>query len=328
MLGLLVLLVLAGCGRERSVVVYTAVDQMYAEPIFTVFEQQSGIKVLPVYDVEATKTTGLVNRLIAEKSSPQADVWWNNEFAQTLQLKAEGALEAYPTPAAASIPERYMDPDGYWTGMPARARVIIVNTDLVDEPNWPNSREDLLDPKWGRGQVGIAYPLFGTTATEAAALYATLGPEEARDYYQNLAASGVRVVDGNSVVRDLVADGQLKLGLTDTDDAWGALRRGAPVKVIVPDQDNGGTLVIPGSVALVAGAPHPTEARKLIDYLASEQVERAMIESDFCQIPMRLTDLRPDWLPGEGFKTMDVSFERVYEQLPAVQHDLREIFVR
>jgi hypothetical protein len=33
------------------------------------FEVKSGIKVLAVYDVEAAKVTGLVNRLIAEKIS-------------------------------------------------------------------------------------------------------------------------------------------------------------------------------------------------------------------------------------------------------------------
>ncbi|MEO6036036.1 MAG: hypothetical protein ABIQ35_12340, partial [Verrucomicrobiota bacterium] len=47
----------------KTVVVYTSQDQTYAEPIFQNFTKQTGIKVLPVYDSEAVKTVGLVNRL-------------------------------------------------------------------------------------------------------------------------------------------------------------------------------------------------------------------------------------------------------------------------
>src|SRR4030042_2060228 len=71
----LFIVIFTGCqgapAPHPSVVVYTAVDQPYAEPIFAVFEQNTGIQVKAVYDVEAAKTTGLVNRLIAEKDQPR-----------------------------------------------------------------------------------------------------------------------------------------------------------------------------------------------------------------------------------------------------------------
>lgn len=52
---------------QKTVIIYTAVDQIYAEPIFKDFEGKTGIKVKAVHDLEANKTTGLTNRLIAEK---------------------------------------------------------------------------------------------------------------------------------------------------------------------------------------------------------------------------------------------------------------------
>jgi iron(III) transport system substrate-binding protein len=85
----------AGCkGKEstREVVVYTSLDKVFSQPVLEAFEKQTGIKVLPVYDSEATKTTGLVNRLIAEKDSPQADVFWNSETGRTIVLKRKGVL--------------------------------------------------------------------------------------------------------------------------------------------------------------------------------------------------------------------------------------------
>ena len=78
---------LPGCGTAKSIVVYTAVDQVFSEPLLKKFSDETGIAVKQVYDVEAAKTTGLVNRLIAEKDKPQCDVFWSNEFIQTILLQ-------------------------------------------------------------------------------------------------------------------------------------------------------------------------------------------------------------------------------------------------
>lgn len=202
-------ILLAGCGLKPvpTVVIYTSVDQVYAEPILKSFEQQSGIRTLAVYDTEAAKTTGLVSRLVAERQKPQADVFWSSEIAQTLWLKEQGILAAYAPTAAADIPPGFRDPDGAWSGLGYRARVILVNTERVAAADYPRSLNDLLDPKWGPGEIGLANPLFGTSATHAAALYAAWGRPAALDYFNALQARGVRVVDGNSVVRDMVANG-------------------------------------------------------------------------------------------------------------------------
>ncbi|MDD1695423.1 MAG: hypothetical protein LUQ54_00860, partial [Methanoregula sp.] len=102
--------------KSREVVIYTSVDQVYSEPVFREFENRTGIHVSPVYDVEAAKTTGLVNRLIAEKSHPQADVFWSGEIVQTMLLEREGVLGRYDSPAAADIPLQLRSPNGSWTG--------------------------------------------------------------------------------------------------------------------------------------------------------------------------------------------------------------------
>ena len=57
-----------GCGNQKNeVVVYTTVDQVFSEPILKDFERETGIKVKAVFDTEETKSTGVLNRLIAEK---------------------------------------------------------------------------------------------------------------------------------------------------------------------------------------------------------------------------------------------------------------------
>ena len=89
-----VVLLLGGCGSgPDAVTVYTSQDQVYAEPILREFESQTGIAVRAVYDSEAVKTVGLVNRLIAEKNNPQCDLFWNNEEFRAHQLAARGVME-------------------------------------------------------------------------------------------------------------------------------------------------------------------------------------------------------------------------------------------
>jgi iron(III) transport system substrate-binding protein len=317
---------------QRSVVIYTSVDQIYSEPILKDFEKRTGIKVRAVYDVEATKTTGLVNRLIAEASRPQADVFWNGEFVQTMLLKEEGILTPYKSANAQDIPKQYVDPEGYWTCLGGRARVLLINTDLVPPADYPKSIFDLVSSKWSGEDIGISYPLFGTSTTHAAALYAGLGPDHAMDFYTQLKSRGVRVVDGNSVVRDLVANGQLKVGLTDTDDACGALRNGSPVVIILPDQEKTGigTLIIPNTVALIADSPHPIEGRMLIDFLLSNEVETELIKSGWIQVPIRQVEMQPACPPNmpPQVKGMNVTFTDIYYWLEPVKKELSDVFIR
>jgi len=322
---------MVGCASPApTVVVYTSVDQVYSEPVLQRFERESGIRVLAVYDVEATKTTGLVNRLLAEKANPQADVFWSGEFAQTLRLQAEGGLASYLSPNAERIPAQYKDPQGAWTGLAGRARVFLVNTDRVEPGAYPDSIFDLLDARWPGEEVGLAYPLFGTTATHAAALYAALGESQARQFFQDLRDKGVRLVDGNSVVRDMVSRGELAFGLTDTDDACGALQRGAPVAIAFPDQGEGelGTLVIPNTVALVAGGPHPAEGKRLIDFLLSDAAAEDLVAAGWSHVPLRPVEAKPACLGEATVRGIDVELGAVYAWLAPALADLAEIFVR
>lgn len=324
LVGLVSLSLLAGCvtSAPPQVVLYTSVDQPYSEPILHSFESQTGVRVRTIYDTEATKTTGLVSRLMAERNRPQADVFWSSEIAQTLWLQEQRVLARYNSPATQNIPAAYRDPEGYWTGMGLRARILLVNTSLVPVGEYPDSIYDLLDPKWLPGEVGLANPLFGTSATHVAALYAALGPSKARAYFETLQDRGVRIVDGNSVVRDMVANGDLKVGITDTDDAYAAVSQGKPVKVIFPDQDQLGTLLIPNTIALIDKGPNPEQAKKLIDFLLNPQIEETLVQQGFLYSPVRSTSHNPNVIG------MNVPWARVASQASQSKADMKEIFLK
>jgi iron(III) transport system substrate-binding protein len=319
----LVSAVVACTSDQNQVVVYTSVDQVFSEPIFRAFEQESGVKVRAVFDTEETKSTGVLNRLISEAGQPQADVFWSGDPVRPFLLLKQGLVEPYLSPNAREIPAGLRAPDGTWTGIAARARVLLVNTAEVGAGERPNSVLDLAHPRW-RGQAAIANPLYGTTTMHVAALFAFMGEDKARAFLNALKANQVRIASSNGEVKRLVVSGEVAFGLTDTDDANEALKEGASVEVVYPDQDGMGTLVMPTSVVLMRGAPHPDAGRRLVDFLLSAEVERRMAELA-AHMPLRPGVPTPSTVrPASAIRTMNVEFRRVAEELETIQPWLRQ----
>jgi iron(III) transport system substrate-binding protein len=311
--------------KMDEVTIYVSTDRVFSEPILQAYERKAGVKVNAVYDTEETKSAGLANRLLAEKNNPQADVFWSNEPVRTLVLESRGALTSYRSPNAEGIPETFKDPEGYWTGFSARIRVIVYNTNLVRLADAPKSIFDLTDPKW-RGQIAIADPRFGSTSFHVAALYAELGDEKADEFFRKLKANGVKITPGNSVVRDLVVRGEVKIGLTDTDDVNVALEDKQPVAMVLPDRDGMGAPLMPNMISLVAGAPRAEAGKKLIDYLLSPEVERELARSEAVQIPLHIGVEGPRNIPPiNSFKPMTLDYGKAASRVEDVTKRLQII---
>jgi iron(III) transport system substrate-binding protein len=300
-------------------------DRVFSEPVLREYERRSGVRVNAVYDTEETKSTGLANRLLAEKARPQADVFWSNEPVRTLVLKSRDVLASYRSPSADGIPSPLVDPDGYWTGFSARMRVLAYNTKMVKAEDAPRSIFDLAESKW-KGQVAMADPRFGSTSFHVAALYALAGDDKMDAFFKRLKTNDVRIVDGNSVVRDLVARGEVKVGLTDTDDVNVAIENGQPVSMVLPDRDGLGVPVMPNMVSLIANAPHPQDARQLIDYLLSADVERQLAQSEAVQIPLHAGVPGPKNIPPiDSFRPMTLDFAKAARRVEDVTTRLATI---
>jgi len=250
----------AGCSSGGdSVTVYTSQDQVYAEPILQRFQRETGVRVRTVYDSEAVKTVGLVNRLIAEKSHPRCDLFWNNEAFRTHQLAARGVLAT----------------DESIESFGMRTRQWVWNTNQLGRAELPPSLAALTNAQW-RGRVVIALPLFGSTATHFQVLRQRWGEARWQAWCRALLANGVMTVDGNSVVVQLVGRGEFALGLSDSDDVRAGLRNGLPIAGQPLGADG---LVIRNTLGHVRAAPHPGLARRLAKFLQSPTVRTALAEA-------------------------------------------------
>ncbi|WOO43037.1 extracellular solute-binding protein [Rubellicoccus peritrichatus] len=327
----LLITLLFGCGpkdnngESNRVVVYTSWDQPHSRPILQKFEEQTGIKVDAVYDAEASKTAGLVNRLIAEKNNPRADVFWNSEIVRTLVLKEKEVLAPYKPPAWEETPSSFRDPEGYWTGFAGRARVLIYNTDLITNP--PTELKALTESEW-KGRATIANPLFGTTSTEVATWFSLWGSEKAEGFLMALKNNDVIISTGNATAKDAVASGEVPIGLTDTDDAWGAMQNNKPVDMVFLDQAGEGALLIPNTVCLIKGAPNETNAKKLIDFLTSREVSEMLANSRAGQIPLKKDIPAPSHVEAWASKKFkQVDFEAAYKELDPAMQFVRDEFL-
>lgn len=295
-------LVLAGCGKSDSpvVVVYTSQDEVFAEPILQEFEKETGIQTRAVYDSEAVKTVGLVNRLLTERDNPQCDVFWNNEEFRTRQLAARGV---------------FRETNG-WTHLGYRSRRIVVNTNVLGTGRAPRAFSDATNEIW-RGKVALAYPLFGTTATHFHALRQYWGPAAWENWCRALTANKPFLVDGNSVVVKMVSRGEAWWGFTDSDDIAGAQREGFPVAAL-PTTDE--TLFIPNTVAVIRNCPHPGAAERLYEYISDPKVSARLVE---------LHALEGATLPpATAAAGLQVNWEALLQNLDGVTDKTKEIFLR
>jgi iron(III) transport system substrate-binding protein len=293
------------------------VDEVFAAPICRRFEQETGIKVDLVPDTEETKSTGLLNRLIAEKRRPRADVFWSGDPVRAAILKKKGISAAYKSLAAEGLPTEFSDSENHWTCFSARARVIVYNKDLVSQDERPTSIHDLAAPRF-KGKACLANPLFGTTSMHAAALFQSLGDDEAKQFFQTLVDNEVKTLSSNGEVRRRVANGEFAVGLTDTDDVNVAIRDGKPVDFIYPDAEGIGTLVMPNAAVLIAGGPNPDQGKTFIDFLLRADTEAALARSEAAQMPLRSDVALPDGFPFKPvsqLKAMSVDYGVLAEKL-------------
>lgn len=322
---------LVGCvpNSDEQVIVYTALDREFSQPIFDAFTKDTGIQVLAKFDTEATKTVGLANSIIAESERPRCDLFWNNEILNTLRLQRRDLLREVTPKNTTDMPAEFRSPKGLWHGFAARARILIVNTERLAEADRPKSIRELADPKW-KDRVGMAKPLFGTTATHAAVLFHTWGADEAQTFFKQVNANA-KILSGNKQVAMAVSRGQLDWGITDTDDAMVEIEKGMPVAIVYPDQEDGGlgTLFIPNTLAAIRGAKHDANTNRLIEYLLSAEVEQRLAEGPSAQIPLRSGLEKQSRVETPAtIHAMQVDFDAAAEMWDTASKELHEEFFR
>ena len=234
----------------------------------------------------------------------------------------------------------------------ARLRCLCT-TRICDGSDVPRTLWDLADAL--RGRVGIARPQFGTTRGHVGALLAAEGEERFVEWLEAMKTNGVRVFDGNMTIVRAVGNGDIHIGLTDTDDVWVGKRNGWPVEMVferVGDEvrrsggygsmirDGFGPMVIPNTVGVVGDgdgrAVGGDAAERLVDFLLAGEAERVLAESDSRNWPV-VPELRrafaangpPAELGDDGealVASLYPSLEAIAEAIPRALELIEEVW--
>ena len=304
-----------------TLVVYSGRKEPLIQPVLDSFKAKYP-------DVEIVLKSGsnseLANALIEEKANPQADVFITTEVFTVQTLYAEGVFENYVSPNAADIPAQYRQADGGWTGVTARARVIMVNTTLVKPEDAPQSIFDLTDPKW-KGEVAAAGSANGSMQAQVAVLRELVGERATEDWLAGLIANQATFFDSHTDVRKAVGAGEFKIGLVNHYYYYLQQAEGSPVSVVFPDQGDGqiGVIVNATAAGIVKGGRNPEAAKALVDFLLSGEGQKLFAELNYEYPLVPGVALHPDVQPLDEVRLAEVNLAEATVDLDAT-FDLME----
>lgn len=268
----------AGSSSVKELTVYSGRKEVYAKPLFELFEKKTGIKIV----VKAGKTGALANMLLTEKENSPADIFFAQDSSNLGALSKAGIIEKLPESLLAKVDSRFRSPKGDWVGTSGRARVLVYNKDMVKAEDLPKSIYDLTDPKW-KGKLGWA-PKNGSFQSHVTAMLQSEGEVKTIKWLKDMKANGVQDRPKNSPIVKDVADGKLAAGLVNHYYLY-KIRKDmkAAEKAenhFFADGDAGMFVNISG-VALVKASKKKEAAQQFIDFLLSKEAQEIFKEENF-----------------------------------------------
>ncbi|MFI7098509.1 2-aminoethylphosphonate ABC transporter substrate-binding protein [Streptomyces sp. NPDC050161] len=273
---------LTACGatadpNAKEITVYSA-DGLRGEKgdgfydtVFKGFEKKTGIKVNYV----ESGSGAAVQRLARERSHTQADVLVTlPPFIQ--QADGKGLLDTYRPRGSDQVAAHDKDPGGRWTSVVNNYFCFIYNKKELKRP--PESWQDLLDARY-RGKLQYSTPgVAGDgTAVVVKAMHDLGGQAPAMAYFKKLQANNVGPSSSTGQLAPKTDKGELLVANGDVQMNYANMPAMPHQGIFFPAAKPGGkpsTFALPYAAGLVKNAPHTAQAKKFLDYLLSEPVQR------------------------------------------------------
>lgn len=254
----------ASAQAKETVKAYTTLEEPLAKALFDEFEKQTGIRV------EWVRLSGgeALARIEAEKENPQASIWVGGVGTQHIEGKLKGLTTPYKSRVAKTIPEKYRDPENYWTGLYIGPIAFCMNTNRAAELklDMPKTWEDLLKPEYAR-RVRVAHPSTSGTAYNMLTTIIRLhgGDEDkAFEFLKKLNQSIEQYTRSGSAPGKSCAIGEVPIAIGYLHDQVKLKVEGAPLEIVIPSD---GTGFETASMSLLKGGSDMLNAKKLYDWV-------------------------------------------------------------
>jgi len=252
---------------EGALTIYTSLAPTEARPMVEAFEKKYGIKV----ELWRAISERVIQRTVSEAKAGRhtVDVVATNGPEMEL-LSREKILTPYFTPHAADLPPAGIPKHRLW--LPDRLQFFVVgfNTNLVKREELPKTLAGFTDPKW-KGKLGIE----AGDAEWMATLFMKWGEKEAMAFFRKLSEMRPEVRKGHVLLAQLVAAGEIPVGLTIySANAETLKRKGAPIDWAPIE-----AVARPQGLGISRNAPHPAAALLYADFVLSAEEGQKLYES-------------------------------------------------
>jgi len=249
--------------QEGTVVLYTSLAPTESKPLAEAFEKKYGVKV----ELWRALSDKVVQRVITEGQARRNTVDVVETNGPEMEMLArEKLLAEVHSPYLADLPPEAIPAHRTW--FPDRLNFFVVgyNTQKVRREEIPATYEGFADPKW-KGRIGLE----ATDAEWMATLIKAWGEAKGLEYFRRLADLKPDVRKGHVLLAELVAAGEVPVGLTMYNSNIVSLKRkGAPID-FVPVQP---VAARPQGIGVARNAPHPNAALLFTDFVLSPEGQR------------------------------------------------------
>lgn len=287
----------------EPLVVYSGRSESLVGPLFKQFEKDTGIKV----QVRYNSTAAIAAQLLLEGKDSAADVVYLQDPGYLMLLKKANVLEKLDANLTNPANVRFRDPDNYWVGISARARVLTYNSALVKADELPKTLEGLADPKW-KGRLGWA-PSNASAQAHISALRHLWGEEKTESWLKKIITNQPRAFENNAALVKSVADGEIALGWTNHYYLLRLKQQNPNITAanyVFPIPGDGGNILMISGVGITKQTRHRVAAEQLIKFLLSEKAQTYLTQDGF-EYPVRAgIAIRKEAMPLEQLNSATV----------------------
>jgi iron(III) transport system substrate-binding protein len=263
-------------GGDR-LTVYSGRTKDLVGPLLEDFSEQTGIAI----DVRYGDSSDLALLIDEEGDRTSADVFISQNPGAVGFLDEAGRLSELGEEELSLVDEGYRGGNGDWVGLSGRVRVLVYNTELVEESELPESVLELTEDRFA-DRVAVA-PNNGSFQDFVTAMRVELGEDVAQEWLEGMAANGAQPYANNVAIVEAVTRGEVPMGLVNHYYLERALAEDPDLPAenhFFADGDLGSLLIVTAA-SVVKGTDRPGEAGQLIDFLLSEEAQRFFADETF-----------------------------------------------
>ena len=279
----------AACSSgSESLTVYSGRTADLVGPLFTRFEEQTGIDVKVRYG-DSAEVAGAV---LEEGDNPRADVLIVQDAGNIGQVGKANLLAPLDQAAVDKVPAQFRSPSDQWVGLSGRARVVVYDSSKLRESDLPASIDGFTDPRW-KDRLAWA-PTNGSFQAFVTAFRVMKGEAAAEAWLKGIEANNPKAFPNNVAIVEAVGRGEVDAGFVNhyyLHRLKAEGKAGTAANKHYGAGDPGG-LVNVSAAGILKGTEHEADAKRLVEFLLSDESQRYFAEQTY-EMPV-VPSVRPN----------------------------------